>query len=114
MMHSSSALVYIAFLIVLIAISVKTLVVLRTSSPWTTAGWILSTVYALIACTELVSQRTVAPVWPYGALLLMVIAFVVAGIKDERQADPWWWPMRLGKNTPGALTRLRARPWRAR
>jgi len=31
--------------------------------------------------------------WAIGAIL---IAFVVAGLKDEPQSEPWWWPVRAG------------------
>jgi hypothetical protein len=32
----------------------------------------------------------------YVLLNALAIAFVVAGFRDERQAEPWWWPKRRG------------------
>jgi hypothetical protein len=29
-------------------------------------------------------------------LLVLTVAFVVAGVRDERQAEPWWWPTHTG------------------
>jgi hypothetical protein len=32
----------------------------------------------------------------YACIALLTIAFVVAGVRDEPQAEPWWWPRRVG------------------
>jgi hypothetical protein len=32
----------------------------------------------------------------YVCLAALTVAFIVAGVRDEAQAEPWWWPTHLG------------------
>jgi predicted histidine transporter YuiF (NhaC family) len=79
-----------------IALSVKSTVVLGRAAPWTSAGWLLTVVYFI----EVIVKTTLAPAFPtaleYAVLAALAVAFVVAGVRDERQAEPWYWPNRQG------------------
>jgi hypothetical protein len=79
-----------------IALSVKSTVVLGRTAPWTSAGWLLTVVYFL----EVIVKTTLAPALPtaaeYAVLLALAVAFVIAGVRDERQAEPWYWPDHQG------------------
>ncbi len=33
----------------------------------------------------------------YGLLLAAAAAFIASAVKDERQGEPLWWPLRLGR-----------------
>jgi hypothetical protein len=79
-----------------IALSVRSIVVLGRAAPWTSAGWCLTLVYF----AALIGKATVALALPgyveYLVLAALAIVFLVAGVRDERQAEPWWWPNRRG------------------
>jgi len=79
-----------------IALSLKSIVVLGRAAPWTSLGWLLTIVYFL----EVIVKTSVVPALPayaeYAILALLAIAFVIAGVRDEPQAEPWWWPNHLG------------------
>ncbi len=90
------AIVYAAVLTALTIISIKTLIVLETASPFTSAGWAFTILYDCTATAEIVT-RTHAPfALGYVFLAALIIAFAIAGVRDEAQADPWWWPRALG------------------
>jgi hypothetical protein len=63
------------------ALSLKSIAVLRTRSAWTIAGWAATAVYFAV---------------DYIVLGLLTICFVVAGVRDEPQAEPWWCPTHAG------------------
>ena len=77
-----------------IALSAKSLAALGRAAPWTSAGWCLTLLYFI----ETGVKATLAPGLPavaeYGALAALTLAFGVAGVRDEPQAEPWWWPSR--------------------
>lgn len=79
-----------------IAVSAKSTLVLGRMAPWTSAGWLLTVVYFI----EVVVKTTLAPAFPaaaeYAVLAALAVAFVVAGVRDERQAEPWYWPDHQG------------------
>jgi uncharacterized membrane protein HdeD (DUF308 family) len=79
-----------------IALSIKSVIVLGRAAPWTSAGWWLTAAYFI----AVIAKATVAPAFPvsaeYAILLALTVVFVVAGVRDEAQAEPWWWPRRLG------------------
>jgi hypothetical protein len=78
------------------ALSLKSIAVLRKRSPWTIAGWAATAVYFAIEAVDVV-RATHAPAHAdYIVLGLLTICFVVAGIRDEPQAEPWWWPTHAG------------------
>jgi hypothetical protein len=87
---------YVALLTALTVLSIKTLVVLKGAAPFTSAGWAFTILYDCTATAE-IATRTHAPfAIAYVFLAALIVAFVIAGIRDEPQADPWWWPRTLG------------------
>ena len=90
---------YLALLLALTLLSVRTLAVLRAAAPWTSAGWAFTIAYDCAAGAEIIAHIHLPLHLPYLCLGALALCFVVAGFRDEPQADPWWWPSRL------ALTR---------
>jgi hypothetical protein len=91
------SIVIVSFVCVLgIALSLKSIAVLGGAAPWTSAGWWLTILYFI----AVIAKTAVAPALPpsieYSVLAALALAFVVAGVRDERQAEPWWWPNRRG------------------
>ncbi len=89
---------YVAFDVALAALSVRSIAVLRTAAPWTSAGWAGTVGYCVAAAVEFssVAEQRLAAYVAYAFLLVLTVAFVVAGVRDERQAEPWWWPTHTG------------------
>jgi hypothetical protein len=84
----------------LIALSVRSIVILRTRAPWTSGGWAATLAYCIVAAIEY-SGAPMRPFWAlasYGCVVALAGAFIVAGVRDEAQAEPWWWPQRLGRS----------------
>jgi hypothetical protein len=95
--------VYVALLTALTVLSLRTLAILKGAAPWTSAGWAFTVLYDCTATLEIVGRQHLPLHIPYACLAALTIAFVVAGVRDEPQADPWWWPAKL------ALTRAQRR-----
>ncbi len=77
--------------------SLKSVAVLaRAGSPWTSAGWLLTLAYFVLAGLKVALAWSVPFHAEYVALALLTVAFILAGLNDERQAEPWWWPVRAG------------------
>jgi hypothetical protein len=89
---------YVAFDAALAVLSVRSIVVLRARAPWTSAGWAGTLGYCIAAVVEFSNEETHRPaaLIAYAFLLALAIAFVVAGVRDEPQAEPWWWPTHVG------------------
>jgi hypothetical protein len=84
--------------IALAALSVRSIVVLGARTPWTTAGWAGTFAYCVAAAIEY-SGAPMRPLWAltsYVCLVALTAAFILAGVRDEAQAEPWWWPQRIG------------------
>jgi hypothetical protein len=95
----ASGYAYLALLTALTILSLRTIVILKREAPWTTAGWACTILYDCGASSEILSHTHMPLHAPYIALAALIVAFLVAGVRDEPQGDPWWWPSRL------ALTR---------
>ncbi len=75
-------------------LSVKSVAVLGRLSSFTIAGWAFTAAYFALAAYD-AWRRTTAPLHvDYALLAALTIAFIVAGRRDEPQAEPWWWPRR--------------------
>jgi hypothetical protein len=79
-----------------IALSAKSIVVLSRASPWTSAGWGLTIIYFIEVIVKASLFAGLAAYAEYAVLGALAVAFVIAGVRDEPQAEPWWWPSRLG------------------
>jgi hypothetical protein len=90
---------FVAFDVALAVLSVRSIVVLRGVAPWTSAGWAGTLGYCFAAGVEYGDDALHRPaaMVAYAFVVLLAVAFVVAGVRDERQAEPWWWPTRAGR-----------------
>jgi hypothetical protein len=89
---------FVLFDAALAVLSVRSMLVLRARAPWTSFGWFGTLGYCVPAglrFADVVATRT-ATVVADAFLVILVVAFVVAGVRDEPQAEPWWWPGRVG------------------
>ena len=87
---------YVAVLTVLTVISLRTLNLLDKKTPWTIFGWAFTVCYDCTASEEIIGHTHLPLHLPYWFLAGLIVAFVVAGIRDEPQPEPWWWPRRIG------------------
>jgi hypothetical protein len=88
-------------LAVLAAISLRSMQFTWKVSPWTSVGWAATRVYCLfdLARIVLLPEGQNFPILPHvdwGMLLVLTAAFIIAGVRDERQAEPWYWPRGRG------------------
>jgi hypothetical protein len=88
--------IYVAFLLALTILSLRSLGILGRAAPWTSLGWIATIGYDATASAEIMTNSRLPLHLPYWFLVALVIAFVVAGVRDEAQAEPWYWPTHLG------------------
>lgn len=79
-----------------IALSLKSALVAGGKAPWTAAGWWLTIVYLIAVIAKTWFGYAVPGHAEYVVLGALTIAFVIAGVRDEPQAEPWWWPVRRG------------------
>ena len=87
---------YVALLTVLTVVSLRTLNVLDRKEPWTIFGWAFTVAYDCTASEEIIGHSHLPLHLPYLFLAGLTVAFIIAGIRDEPQPEPWWWPRRLG------------------
>jgi hypothetical protein len=88
-------------LVALAILSLRSLQFTWKISPWTSVGWAATALYCLYDLIRLLVQPEggAFPILPhadYGLLILLTIAFIAAGVRDERQAEPWYWPTGRG------------------
>lgn len=88
--------IWIVACIVGLALSIKSVAVLGARSRATAVGWIATAAYFVIAAVDAVRARSAPAHVDYAVLAILTIAFVVAGVRDEPQAEPWWWPRAPG------------------
>jgi hypothetical protein len=76
--------------------SLRCCALLRRGSPWSLTGWLATAAYFALALVAVVRTSRPLRLTEVAALVLVLLAFVVAGVRDERQAEPYWWPVRVG------------------
>ncbi len=74
------------------ALSAKSVAVLRSRSPYTIAGWVFTAAYFAFAAYDAWKHAPAPLHGDYVCVALLTVAFIVAGIRREPQAVPWWWP----------------------
>lgn len=79
-----------------IALSAKSTLVLGPRSRATALGWVLTALYFVIAGVDAIRAERAPYHVDYVVLAALTIAFVVAGVRDEPQAEPWYWPNSSG------------------
>jgi hypothetical protein len=70
--------------------------VLRARAPWTSVGWAATAGYGFSAAAAYTGHgwRPEIAITAYACLIVLAVAFVVAAIRREPRAEPWWWPRR--------------------
>ena len=103
---------FVAVDIALAILSLRSIWVARLRAPWTSAGWAGTFAYCIAAAIEFSSERAhqIASIVGYVFLIVLAAAFVIAGIRDEPQAEPWWWPSRVGRTRAGTALKAPAAP----
>lgn len=79
-----------------IALSLKSVAVLGPRSRGTVLGWLLTAGYFALAAFDAARAAKAPYHADYGLLAALTLAFIFAGIRDEPQADPWYWPTHAG------------------
>jgi hypothetical protein len=90
---------FVAIDLAVVALAMRSLRIVGMRGPFTTAGWVLVACYGLAGAVRyaLPTFSELAAKVMIGALAGFAVAFVAAGARDERQAEPWFWPRRLGQ-----------------
>jgi len=90
------AALWLALCVAGIALSVRSALVLGSASRATQVGWIATAAYFIIAAIDAV-RRMHAPFFADDvAIGVLTITFIVAGRRDEPQAEPWYLPTHAG------------------
>ena len=100
-----STLVVIAICALGIALSAKSMLVLGRRAPWTSVGWLLTVFYFVALVGRLRLHYHAGQRIEYVMLAALVAAFIIAGFRDEPQAEPWWWPTHFGSTRRAKRTR---------
>ncbi len=100
-----STFVVIAICALGIVLSGKSVLVLGRRAPWTSAGWLLTILYFVALIVRLRLRYHAGERAEYLTLAALIVAFVVAGFRDEPQAEPWWWPTHYGSTRRAKRTR---------
>ena len=89
---------FVVFDLALAVLSLRSLAILRARAPWTSGGWGATLGYGVAAAVENGNPALHQPaaIASYAFFIALTIAFVIAGVRDEPQAEPWWWPARTG------------------
>ena len=89
---------FAVFDIALAALSMRSIVIIGRRAPWTSAGWIGTLGYCIASTLEYsgAPMRTIWAAVSYACIVALTAAFIVAGVRDEAQAEPWWWPREVG------------------
>jgi hypothetical protein len=79
-------------------LAVRSFAVLGRKAPWTSLGWAATTAYFASAAWRYAhdgQQRSVLLLSGF-LFVVLAVAFIVAVIRDEPQAEPLLWPTRVG------------------
>lgn len=98
-MAVTTAAMWVAFDLLIATLAVRSILILRGArAPFTILGWVGTLGYCIpagIRFSELVTSRALI-LTADGFLVLLIVAFVIAGLRDEPQSEPWYWPERVG------------------
>ncbi len=93
---------YVLVDLAICVLAVRSMRLLGTGSPWATVAWAFVFIYGAAEAVAYSQPplHQLAGRAGYGALILVAVAFIVSGIRNEPQGDPWWWPRRTARRTP--------------
>jgi hypothetical protein len=89
---------YVVFDAAVAVLALRSLMVLGTHAPWTSAGWVATFGYFATAAWRYAHdgpQHSVM-IFAEGCFVVLAAAFIIAVIRDEPQAEPLLWPRRIG------------------
>ncbi|GAC1303567.1 MAG: hypothetical protein NVSMB19_13650 [Vulcanimicrobiaceae bacterium] len=78
------------------ALALRSVAVLKRGSRATALGWALTAAYFAVAASDAARMASAPYHVDYVLLAALAAAFVAAGLRDEPQAEPWWWPSHAG------------------
>jgi hypothetical protein len=89
---------YVVFDVAVGLLALRSLMVLGTVAPWTSAGWVATTGYCAAAAWRYAHDGPVPGVMLIGTgcFVVLAAAFIIAVVRDEPQAEPLLWPTRVG------------------
>ena len=89
---------YVAFDAAVGLLALRSLMVLRTRAPLTSVGWVATAGYCAAATWRYAHDgaQGFAMVLAGGFFAVLAVAFVIAVVRDEPQAEPLLWPTRVG------------------
>jgi hypothetical protein len=77
-------------------LAVRSLFILRTGSPWSSVGWLCTALFfALLFERASTRRHGLGQPFDVGLLIGLALTFGIGTSRDERQAEPWFWPTRL-------------------
>jgi hypothetical protein len=91
-------LTYVVFDGAVCVLALRSLSLLRRHAPWSSAAWAATAVSAGAAAFRYLSDGP-APVPMLVAevfFALLTVGFIVGAVRDEPQAEPLLWPVRVG------------------
>ena len=91
-------LTYVVFDSAVCVVGLRSLAVLGKHAPWTSGGWVATIVSAGAAVAKYAQNapQTLPLAVAEGAFGVLTACFIVAFARDEPQAEPLLWPVRLG------------------
>lgn len=89
---------YVAFDAAVVVLALRSLAVLGRRAPWTSLGWAATVGYFAAAGWRYAHDRSAPGVMQFasGCFVVLAVAFIVAVVRDEPQAEPLLWPTRVG------------------
>jgi hypothetical protein len=79
-----------------VLLSLQSIYILRGAAPWMSVGWAGAAVYFVVLFVRNLNGATIGPVFEYALILFVAIVWIVGVVRDEPQAEPWWWPRKRG------------------
>ena len=91
-------LLYVGFDAAVAMLALRSLVVLGMKAPWTSAGWAATAGYFIAQAWRYAHDGPPGGIILFAGVCFVVlgVAFVVAVVRDEPQAEPLMWPTRIG------------------
>ncbi len=71
-------------------------IALSLRSMFVSLGWGFTAIYLGAVIVQVRMGHRLPGHSEYILLAALTVAFVIAGIRDEPQAEPWWWPAQRG------------------
>jgi hypothetical protein len=91
-------LTYVVFDAAVGVVALRSLAVIGRRAPWTSAGWSATLVAAGAAVAKYAQNGPQSAAFAVAEVAFGVLTacFIVAFVRDEPQAEPLLWPVRLG------------------